>query len=130
MSSFATRNVEPSFGEYEPINAAGIRYVVENPYTFPGGYISIGVGNGFVLCPRCIKANYRRVLSDSVGARADDHGSWRINATTITQYDEHELTCDNCYAVIVECWMREEEEDCPEGCSRAEADFRCPNPST
>lgn len=123
MTSFTTRSVKPSFGAHKPINAAGVRYAVENPYAFPGGYVSIGVGEGFVLCPRCMKANYRRILADSVGPRADSRGSWHINSVAISQYEEHELTCDNCYAVIVECWRREEAEDCPEGCSRAEADF-------
>ena len=40
------------------------RTVLANPHTWPGGYAVFGVtGDGCLLCPRCIRDNWREVCS-------------------------------------------------------------------
>ena len=112
---YKSRDIAPS---NEPVNVAAIHSVARDRYAWPGGYPLIAMVDGDILCADCVRENYRNILADTF---RDGWGTWKVTWTGCTQFDEHELLCGHCGAVIVECWRRDETEDCPEGCSRAEA---------
>lgn len=116
---YKSRDIRPSTG-HEPVNVAAVHSVARDRYAWPGGYPLVALVDGDILCANCVRENYRRILVDTF---RDEWGVWKVEGTECTQYDEHETRCGNCYRVIVECWRREESDNCPEGCSRAAADI-------
>lgn len=75
-----------------------VRRMARDRYAWPGGYaLALVMTDGGILCPNCVRAEYRQIIRatrdgsrDGWGAAGVDHaGNW----------DDPE-TCDHCGATI------------------------------
>lgn len=73
------------------------RYLVRNPYAWPGGYALFGVtDDGGVLCPKCIRENYRAILESLPG------DGWHLTGIGNAEELESSNYCDHCYIELTE----------------------------
>ena len=66
-------------------------------YAWPGGYpLYYACKDGGVLCAKCVNANIKLILDATL---EDLNTGWEVAGADIN-YEDQELTCDNCNAQI------------------------------
>jgi len=73
-----------------------IKDAIRNPFAWPGGYPKTAICNdGGLLCPDCLKFNYKSVVYDTLNGL---NSGWRVSAIDIIW--EGGNNCDHCGACV------------------------------
>ena len=74
-----------------------VRFVAREMYAFPGGYeLCLIANDGGLICPECVKANYRNII-DSTKTECND--GWQA-AGIVADCELEDCRCDNCYKAL------------------------------
>ena len=81
---------------WNPLDVA--KYVARKAYAWPGGYAMVLVTeDGGILCPECVRSEWRNVVQDWLWRDGMRGGSgWLPAGMTHTGETDESLICDHC----------------------------------
>ena len=84
---------------------ADAKSIAREPHAWPGGYPRFGVMNdGGVLCPECIKSEFRNIAESTIKGYRD---GWAFQGADVN-WECPDLYCDHCNKRIESAYAEEE----------------------